>query len=228
MRPRASLAVLILPLAAACAPGEPAPRAAASAAGSAAAAAPTGFSRLAFAAPGGDAGAAELPVPTTANPAALDELLAATPRTAPRPSTGADGGTAVGADSGVPEDGGAETSAVPPARTAKVRIGKVTEVGGMSAPAMERAGRAQLYWGLTQRCRDRGGALLPPEAVHVTFTIDADGYLLAPSILAEPRGERFAEAARCMQRTLSTMTFRAPVSARGKPQMVFADVPSVD
>ena len=193
-----------------------------------AAASPTGFSRLVFAPAGGDAGSVELPVPRTADPAALDELLVAAPKSAPRAGTGVDGGTAVGTETGVAEDAGTQTGAAPIPIMAKVRIGKVTELGGMSFPATERAGRAQLYWGLTQRCRDRGGALLPPEVVHLTFNLDADGYLLTPTILAEPREERFAEAARCMARTLSTMTFRIPGSARGKPQFVFADVPSVD
>jgi hypothetical protein len=225
VRSPATLAALLLPLCAACghAPAGPAP--AGSAAGAPELAAT--FGRAAFA-PAGDAGSTELPVPRTADPAALDELLAAAPKPAPRSGTGADGGSAVGSDTGVAEDAGADPGTATPPRTAKMRIGKVTEEAGMSAPAMERAGRAQLYWGLTQRCRDRDGGILPPEAVHLTFKLDADGYLLAPTILAEPKEERFAEAARCMQRALSTMTFRAPVSARGKPQIVFTDVPSVD
>jgi len=98
----------------------------------------------------------------------------------------------------------------------------------MSSPAIERAARAQLYWPLVQRCRDEGGGLLPPEVVHLAFHLDQDGYVVPATILAVPREKRFADAARCMARELSMATFRAPAAARGLPQTVSMDVPSVD
>ncbi|APR76653.1 Hypothetical protein A7982_02000 [Minicystis rosea] len=188
------------------------------------------FSREAFAPRAGDAGPSEPAVPTSADPAALDEILAAAPRASARAPTGADGGTAIGIDNGGREDADAADAgaAGDRARAPKVRVGKPTLEPDLSGAAVEQAARAQLYWPITQRCRGEGGRILPPEAVHVIFHIDADGYLIPPTILAQPKEERFAAAARCIARELSTTTFRAPPAARGKPHVIDTDVPSVD
>jgi hypothetical protein len=211
-------AFCVLPLAGGCsrAPDEATP------------APPATWSRQAFAPAGADAGSAEPIAPASADPAVLAELLGAAPRPAPLAGTGADGGTAVGTDTGVPEDAGVEPRPAEPPRRPTISIGKVTTVADMSDPAIERAARAQLYWGLVQRCRGRDGQILPPEAVHLSFQLDLDGHLLAPTILAIPRDDRFKDAAHCMRRELSNATFRPPVSALGRVHQVDTDVPSVD
>jgi hypothetical protein len=191
-------------------------------------AASSGFDREAWAPRAGDAGAGEPAVPTTADPAALAEILAASPRGAARPSTGPDGGTAIGADSGVPGDANPPAIAVEAEGQPVLRVGKPVPEPNISAPAIEVAARAQLYWGLTHRCRDPQGKLLPPEAVRVFFRVDTDGFLLPASIVATPRRDEFAPAARCMARELSTTSFRAPPGARGAPHNLWADVPTAD
>jgi hypothetical protein len=187
------------------------------------------FGREAFAPPAGDAGGGELPVPTKADPAALDEILAAAASrgaAAPPPRGGL-----VGTDTKVPGEagaaGGASQTADTP-RSSKIHVGKVIVEPGMSTPSVERSARAQVYWPLVQRCRDREGAILPPEVVHLAFQLDRDGYVVPATIRAAPKDPRFADAARCMARELSITTFRAPAAARGLPQDVFMDVPSVD
>jgi hypothetical protein len=185
------------------------------------------FSREAFATARGDAGAAEPPIPTTVVPRALDELLAAAPAT---PPAARDHDALLGTDTGLPGDGNVEHRALPSAEPAKprVRIGQVTTEPGMSGPAIERAARAELYWPLVQRCRDKDGAILPPEVVHVQFNLDQDGYVVPATVLAVAKDARFADAARCMARELTATTFRAPASVRGRPSGVVMDVPSVD
>jgi hypothetical protein len=187
------------------------------------------FSREAFAPPPGDAGASEPPVPATADPAALDEILAAAPRHDGGDPAGAGRGGLLGTDTGVRGDGGAEGAApADPSKGARIRVGKVTLEPGMSSPTIERAARAQIYWPLVQRCRADDGAILPPEVIHLSFHLDRDGYVVPATILAVPREPRFADAARCMARELGMSTFRAPAAARGLPQSVAMDVPSVD
>src|SRR5262245_44282463 len=128
------IAPLLVVMAAACsgqAPGEAAPAASAGA---------TVFSRDAFAPRGGDAGASELPVPATADPAALAEILAAAPKASARAPTGADGGTAIGSETGVRDDGEARDAPIGEARkTAKVTPGKPQSAGAVSNPAFEQA-----------------------------------------------------------------------------------------
>jgi hypothetical protein len=185
------------------------------------------FARSAVAPPPGDAGAGDPPVPSAADPAALDEILAAAPKAR---DAGADRSSLIGTDTGVRGDAGPGAAPAPaePAKAAKIHVGKVVVEPGMSSPAIERAARAQLYWPLVQRCRDADGGVLPPEVVHLTFHLDADGYVIPSTILAVPKEPRFADAARCMARELGLATFRAPAAARGMPQNVSTDVPSVD
>ncbi|KYG05720.1 hypothetical protein BE21_03640 [Sorangium cellulosum] len=98
----------------------------------------------------------------------------------------------------------------------------------MSSPAIEKAARAQLYWDLVQRCRGPDGKILPPDAVRVEFNVDAEGYIVVPTIIGSASDPRYDEAATCMRRELSGAAFRAPAGARGLPTRVDATVPSVD
>lgn len=171
-------------------------------------------------------------VPTTSpgtDPAALDELIAAAPKTARRP-TGKDGGAAIGHDLELSAEAGApvvSTTATAPGKP-RVVVGAPTVQPTMASPAIERAARAQLYWNLVQRCRDPEGHILPPEVIRLQFRIDVDGYIIASTIVATPRAPRFADAAHCMQRELSTAAFQAPAATRGRDCSVDAAVPSVD
>lgn len=190
------------------------------------------FSREAFAPRGADAGSGELPVPVSADPAALAEILAAAPKPAARAPTSVDGGSAVGSETGVREGPPvaeaptATATAAPPA--AGVRVGRMTVASPASDQALELALRAQVYWSLTQTCRGPDQRLLPPEAVRIEFQVDRDGYLVPPTIVASAKEGRFADAARCMARALSATAFRAPPAARGRPYAVGADVPPAD
>jgi hypothetical protein len=218
---RSAAVILIAAAGCARAPGDARP-------GGSAAPPAASFSREAFAPRASDAGAAEVPVEATADPAALDEIVAAAPKLAPRTTTGPDGGTTLGADTGVREDTPAPEAAATGRRATSVRVGKPVVEPNVSGQAIEQAARAQLYWGLTQRCRGPEGKILPPEVVHLVFQLDGDGYLVPPTVLSVPKEERFAAAARCMARELAATTFRAPPAARGRPQTVQMDVPSVD
>jgi len=173
---------------------------------------------------------AGLAVTDDASAAALDEILAAAPRERPGP-TGADGGTRVGTTtqlpSAQPPAPGASASA-PPARSARVDVGAPTAEPAMASPAIEREGRAQLYWNLVQRCRGEAGEILPPDAITLSFTIDAAGYIQPSTIVATPNDPRHDKAAQCMIRELGAASFRAPPSARGIATRVVATVPSVD
>lgn len=98
----------------------------------------------------------------------------------------------------------------------------------MSAAAVERAARAQLYWNLVQRCRDSAGNILPPDVIRAQFSLDAEGTLVPSSVIVSASDARFSDAARCMQRELTTTPFRVPLSTRGAPKVVSATIPSVD
>jgi hypothetical protein len=165
--------------------------------------------------------------PATADPAALAELIAAAPD-AVQASTGKDGGTEIGTDTGLR----AEPPVLPPdppePRPARVSVGEVKVQTEMSTPAIEKMARAQLYWPLVQRCRDPAGAILPPESITLSFTIDIEGYIVPSSIVSTPSDPRHEEAAACMRRELAGAPFRAPPSARGLLTRVDALVPSMD
>lgn len=198
----------------------PAPPPSASAAGR--------WSRDALSAPSAERGPTEPPVLASADPSALDELLRKAPSAAARP-TGSSGGTALGEETHLPE--GAPLVEPPPAETQHrpvITVGAPVMQATMANPAIERAARAQLYWNLVQRCRDREGKILPADAVHLKFNIDADGYIASSSIIATAADPRFSDAAHCMRRELSTATFRAPAATRGQLGVIDATVPSVD
>ena len=164
----------------------------------------------------------------SSDPAALDEIVAAAPKVELRP-TGADGGTALGGETGLPE-GPALPPEAPsaPARKPRVTVGEPSVQPGMASSSIERAARAQIYWNLVQRCRDRQGNILPHDTIRLRFGFDRDGHIDRSSIIATPIDARFVEAAHCMQRELSKATFRAPAATRGQPGSVDATVPSVD
>jgi hypothetical protein len=227
-------AAVLLLLVTACSHAHDEPRAASG--GSIGAGGAAEFAREAFAPALGDAGAHELPVPASADPAALAEILAAAPH-APVLSENGEPPRAVpvlGSDTGVlpsKTEAGMEASTVPVAdraRGVRITIGKVTNEPGVASASLERAARAQLYWPLVQRCREDGGAFLPPEVVRLSFQLDREGYVVPSTILAVPREAAFADAARCVQRELGMVGFRAPAGARGLEQGVTMDVPSVD
>lgn len=210
-------------------------------------AAPPSFSREAFAPPR-DAGAsfhegdsapkAAAAGGEVADPAALDEILSAAARGSEAgQATQVDRSALLGTDTGVPADAGpAEARSRVPSRSpdfqaspvAKIGVGKVTVEPGMSSAGIERALRAQIYWPLVRRCRDRRGAILPPEVIQLRFHLDLDGYVIPATVLAVPKEQQYEDAARCMGRELSMATFRGPAAARGQPQEVITDVPSVD
>lgn len=228
MRLRGALALSLSPfLGLACSAEEAAPLSAPSA--SAAAPAVATWSRQAFSPASAGTHAADPRTVVPSDPAALDELVAAAPRSAPRPAV-KDGGTALGHDTGLPIETAAPVVSAAPQPPGKPRIvvGTPTFQPAMANAAIERAARAQLYWSLVQRCRDPEGRILPPAAIHLHFRIDGDGAIVPSTIVATPASARFTDAAYCMQRELSTASFQAPVGARGRESTVDATVPSVD
>jgi hypothetical protein len=183
------------------------------------------------AASGAEMGDAAPPLATSPDLEALQELVSGAPRDAGVP-TGEDGGTLVGTDTRQPPPDAApappQVSSSASARAPHVGVGEASIQAGMSSPAIERAARAQLYWGLTQRCRDKEGKILPPDVVTLQFTIDRDGAISGSSIVASASEPRYDDAAQCMRRELSAATFEAPASARGVATRITATIPSVD
>lgn len=167
--------------------------------------------------------------PSSPDPAALDEFLHEAPKNLPR-ATGDDGKTKVGTDTGAPADSTPPPIDHPPepSHKPKVSVGTPNVQAEMSNPAIERAARAQLYYILVTRCRDKDKKILPHDTVHLKFTVDGDGYIVAPTIIITPTNPIYDEAANCMRRELSTATFRAPAATRGTPVGVDMTVPSVD
>jgi hypothetical protein len=232
VRCRAALASIPAFFALLAGPGcaRPGDDAAPGAAASASASAPgSSWSREAMAPRGGAAEPVDPAVMGSIDPGALDDLLAA----APKPGASAAAGAApmIGANTGVAA--GASASAIEPAppeptHAPRVTVGVPTLQASMATPAIERAARAQLYWNLVQRCRDKGGKILPPDAISLSFSIDADGYITPSSIVARATSPEHADAAHCMRRELSTATFRAPAATWGHAGEVRATLPSVD
>jgi hypothetical protein len=176
----------------------------------------------------GDSGAE---LQTTPDPTALEEILAASPKAGARP-TGPDGGTLVGtvtdADAGPADAAAPAPDAALPKAEARVLAGEPEVQPGLPSPAIERAARAQLYYPLTTRCKDRDGKILPPDAIVLRFRIDPDGYVVPSSISAIATDPRHEDAANCMRRELGAATFRAPAASRGAGTSVNITLPSVD
>ncbi|WP_437477122.1 hypothetical protein WME75_27640 [Sorangium sp. So ce1014] len=170
------------------------------------------------------------PAVGSAEPDALEEILAAAREAAPRPGDGASLAK-IGTSTGLPAPSAPPPAPAPdptPAPRSRVEIGAPMMPANMSSPAIEKAARAQLYWDLVQRCRGPDGKTLPPDAVRVEFNVDAEGYIVVPTIIGSASDPRHDEAATCMRRELSGAAFRAPAGARGLPTRVDATVPSVD
>ena len=91
-----------------------------------------------------------------------------------------------------------------------------------------RSFRAELYWELTQRCRDEHEAILPPGSVEVTFDVDDEGYLVTSTISAIAKSPAFERAALCMRREVARSGYRVPPSARGAVIHVKRWVPASD
>jgi len=173
---------------------------------------------------------AGLPFAKDPDPTALSEILAAAPKSAPK-LVGSDGGSLVGTNTDVKEAPPQETIEKSPSKADKkssIEEGKPDVAVGIPSPAVERAARAQLYYGLVTRCRDKAGKTLPPDAVELHFRIDTDGYIAPASISAVAVDPAHEDAANCMRRELSAAPFRAPAGARGVAAWVNATVPSVD
>jgi hypothetical protein len=223
----AFLPLLSLVAGAACSPSGDDASSAAGASGSASApVSSASWSREALAPRGGAADPVEPAVMDTVDPGALDDLLAATPKI----PASASARPAIGADTGIPAASASPVEPLPPdaKHSPRVVIGMPTMQPPMAAPAIERAGRAQLYWNLVQRCRDKDGKILPPDAITLRFIVDGDGYIKSSSIVARATRAEHADAAHCMRRELSTATFRGPAANWGHTGEVHATVPSVD
>jgi hypothetical protein len=170
------------------------------------------------------------PAVGSVEPDALEEILAAAREAASRPADGVSVAK-IGTSTGLPAPSALPPEPAPaptPAPRSRVEIGAPMVQANMSSPAIEKAARAQLYWDLVQRCRGPGGSLLPPDAIRVEFNVDAEGYIVVPTIIGSASDPRYDEAATCMRRELSGAAFRAPAGARGLPTRVDATVPSVD
>ena len=102
-----------------------------------------------------------------------------------------------------------------------------------SAAGIEKLLRASVYFDLVSRCRDKAGAILPPEAIHLHFVVSENGAIIASTITAKSNHVRTGDvereaAERCMIRELSASSFRAPPASSGAQITVDADVPPAD
>ncbi|MBK8257562.1 MAG: hypothetical protein IPK82_33450 [Polyangiaceae bacterium] len=165
----------------------------------------------------------------TVDPLALDDFLRAVPSSSPAP-TDPNGGSLVGTDSGVADGGPQVTIEDAPQRSKKgtIVLGAVAVQTDMASAALEREARAQIYFPLVTRCRDKNGKVLPPDAVLLEFTIDVDGYITPQNIVATAVKPEHRDAAACMRRELSGISFRGPAGARGHTAQVKMTVPSID
>jgi hypothetical protein len=171
----------------------------------------------------------EMPVPDRPDPTALAELLAAVPSTEPAP-TGPDGGTRIGSETGVEDDGGSPA----PLPSPTTSTGGAVHAFGLkfqpllSSPAIERAARAQIYWRLMQACAGPTGKLPPPESVTLVFTIRADGAVDPTSVAATAANKELEPVAECVMRTFSAAPFVGPAETRGSSAKIEITWPSVD
>ncbi len=169
-------------------------------------------------------------VPALSGPpieAARRELLARVPSSLP-PSS--DSPSLLGTDTHEPlVDGGEETSPAAKDGGAKMEshVSMVARPGRPGA-AVEKLLRATVYFDLVNRCRDKSGAILPPEAIVVGFEVDANGAIIDGTIQAAPKDPNYEAAAECMIRELTASSFRAPPATKGESTTVTMPVPSVD
>lgn len=192
----------------------------------------TPWSRADFGARPADAKSGSPQASSTVDPEALRDLLRAVPTADPGP-TDPDGGTRIGSDTGAPATASPVTVELPPQRAKKatVQLLDLDVQADMASSAIEREARAQLYFPLVSRCRDEDGKILPPDAVLLDFSVDADGYIVPHNITAtaiDAGNAAHRAAAECMRRELSGLVFRGPPGARGNGTQVKMTVPSVD
>ncbi len=177
---------------------------------------PGPFSRQSAPATQSSGTAARSQAATEIEPAALLEIIAAAP-----------------ADSTSPD---ALPGSAPPAPSARSKGRASIDLGaepmvmepGLASPAIEQALRAGLYWELVQRCRDAEGKLLPPDAIDLAFTVEADGSIAKASVTATARKREHDAAAECVRREVGASTFRGPLPENGMATRVATTVPSVD
>jgi outer membrane biosynthesis protein TonB len=169
----------------------------------------------------------EMPVPTATSPAALQELLAAVPSAHP-PTTGSEGSTRVGSETG--EKPGASAAASAPGRTKRGRLkaGEMSLQPLLSSPAIERAAREQIYWPLAQKCKGPDGKPPPPDSILLKFTIRGDGTVHPASVEASSEDPRLEATAECVLREFSALPFRGPPAGRQSDARVIMTWPSVD
>ncbi len=152
------------------------------------------------------------------NPEALAALLEAADRKADEPAPPPQVAR-IGTTTGLPDP--------PPARPTFAKIPPPTALGDVSLVALERAARAQLYFPLVDRCRDPSGAILPPDAVTLSFLLDPAGEIVTGSIRAHAALPAHAAAAACMRRELATLRFVGPAEVHASHPVTLT-VPSVD
>jgi hypothetical protein len=155
---------------------------------------------------------------------ALAELLQAA---SARAAASAPTSRTLGGDTHVAGSGDVDADPPKP-RVAPAASASAPRHAGAGNDAIERSARAQLYWELTQRCKDEHDAILPPESVEVMFDVDEDGYLVTATISAIAKAPRFERAALCMRREVARSGYRAPPTARGAVTHVKLWVPSTD
>jgi hypothetical protein len=160
-------------------------------------------------------------IPPSADPAVLREIVARVPSALPPTSPT---GTLVGTDSGLGGTAEPLPIALPSGVPAELSLEPPTK---LSSASTERALRASLYAELVLRCRAPDGAVLPPDAVTIQFTVRPDGQIDRGSATSTAASPEHADAARCMLRVLKTSDVRIPAS-RGHTSLVRATVPSVD
>ena len=177
---------------------------------------PGAFSRQSAPATLSSGDAARPPSSAESEPAALLEIIAA----APADSAPAD----------VLPGSAPRPAAASPKSRASIDLGAEPMVmePGIASPAIERALRAGLYWDLVQRCRDAEGKLLPPDAIDLAFTVEADGSIAKATVTATARKREHDAAAECVRREVGASTFRGPLPENGMATRVATTVPSVD
>jgi hypothetical protein len=161
---------------------------------------------------------------------ALQELIGAVPTSRPK-TTGPDGGTLIGTETGEPKPVGVPTpdsADVPPQPPNALHAGPLGVQPTMSNPAIERAAREQIYWPLVQKCRGPKGEFLPPDSITLRFTIRTDGTVDPASVDAEADEDKYQSAAQCVVREFSSIPFQGPPSSFGATTRINAKLPSVD
>ena len=164
----------------------------------------------------------EVPAPNQADPVALAQLVAKAPDE-PASSTGPDGRSELGSDTGEPMGEVAPLpSTLPELESSKAKVQPA-----LSSPAIERAAREQIYWHF-RKCKAPDGRLPPPESITLFFIVRQDGVTDPASVSATVRDESLAPVAECIVREFSALPFEGPPGARRTTARVIVRWPSVD